>query len=179
MSRPMRTRYLKAVAAFAVGATLVACGKSAQDASVTHIGHQNKSGSAGVVKGANAPDPDLVNAVSAAGNSTTPISMKFKLTGRPTVTTPLQLLISVTPSPEVAISHILVSFQPGDGLQLQSDRTLEVSDPSPGTPIQQELTLIPQQNGVLSLSATVLVDTESGSISRTYSIPLIATDSHT
>jgi hypothetical protein len=39
--------------------------------------------------------------------------------------------------------------------------------------------VVPQQSGVLSLNATVLVDTASESISRTYAIPLIASDSQT
>ena len=37
--------------------------------------------------------------------------------------------------------------------------------------------MVPQQTGVLSLNATVVVDTDGSSLSRTYSIPLIAADS--
>jgi hypothetical protein len=84
----------------------------------------------------------------------------------------------VTPASGVTITHIHVSFQPGDGLQLQSDRSLDVTDPGAGSPIQQELTVVPQQNGVLSLDATVLVDTDSESITRVYTIPLVAADNH-
>jgi hypothetical protein len=155
----------------------VACSKSAptaQTLAATQAGTAASGSRAG-----SAADPEMVSAVSAAGNSTTPVSMKFKLAARPIVTMPVQLLVSLLPAPEVAISHIRISFQAGEGLQLQSEKILDVSEPTPGTPIQQELTLMPQQNGVLSLTATVLVDTDRGSISRTYSIPLIATDGRT
>jgi hypothetical protein len=186
MSPPMRTTrdirrpagsYCKSVTLAAASVLMAACGQSAPDASSTHAMHQGSSGAQNLSNSGAGLDPELVSAVSAAGNSTTPISMKFKLANRPMVTTPLQLLVSVMPSNDVPISHIRVSFQPGEGLQLQSERILEVSNPTPGSPIQRELTLVPQQKGVLSLSATVLVDTETGSISRTYWIPLIATDS--
>jgi hypothetical protein len=152
------------------------CGHSAQDVGATHLKHAGNGEAAASSKAS--IDPDMVNAVSAAGASTTPISMKFKLGGRPLVTTPLRLTVLVIPSPDVTINHIHVSFQPSDGLQLQTERTVDLTEPTPGTPVQEELTLVPQQSGVLSLKATVLVDTDSQSISRTYAIPLIAADSH-
>lgn len=162
----------------AAAGSLGGCGRSAQDAGAAHAMRSGKSEVTTSGKAGYGIDPDMVNAVSAAGVSTTPISMKFKLGARPLVTTPLQLTVLVIPSPDVTINHIHVSFQPGDGLQMQSDRTVDLVAPSPGIPVQEELTLVPQQIGVLSLKATVLVDTDSQSISRTYAIPLIAADSH-
>jgi hypothetical protein len=161
----------------AMAALVSACGHSTQDASDAHAKHTGKTG-ATVLKPAAGIDPDMVNAVSAAGASTTPISMKFKLGARPQVTSPLQLTVLLIPSADVTINRIHVSFQPSDGLQLQSERTLDLTELTPGAPVQEELTLVPQQNGVLSLNATVLIDTDTQSISRTYSIPLIAFDSH-
>jgi hypothetical protein len=189
MSRPMRNQrdtirlsgndHMLAAALIA-SALLAACGRSAQNPDATRAVHQAQTSAASAAKSAAAAtDQDMVSAVSAAGASTTPISVKFRLESRPTVTTPVQLTVSVIPSADVLIRHMLISFQPGDGLQLQSPRSLDVSDPSAQAPIVQQLTLVPQQHGVLSLNATVLVDTDSGSISRTYSIPLIAIDSRT
>ena len=175
MSPPMRiAAHLGVAMVFAAGGSLGGCGRSAHDAAAAHA-HMGK-GEVTSAKPGNGIDPDMVNAVSAAGVSTTPISMKFKLGGRPLVTTPLQLTVLVIPSPDVTINHIHVSFQPGDGLQLQSGRTMDLAQPAAGTPVQEDLTLVPQQAGVLSLKATVLVDTDSQSISRTYAIPLIASD---
>ena len=164
-------------ATVAMTALVTACGHTSQDAAAAHAQH---SGKGQVDKSAKVPgmDPDMVSAVSLAGPSTTPISMKFKLGSRPVVTTPLQVSVLVIPASGTDITHIRVSFQPGDGLLLQSDRSLDVTDLSAGTPIQQDVTVVPQQSGVLSLSATVLVDTDTGSITRTYSIPLVAADNH-
>ena len=36
------------------------------------------------------------------------------------------------------------------------------------------MTVVPQRNGVLSLSATLVIDYDNGSVARTYVIPLIA-----
>jgi hypothetical protein len=179
MSRPMRRAlHVDIAMLLAMTALVSACGQSSRDASDTHAKHAGKAVTSEPPKPASGIDPDMVNAVSAAGASTTPISMKFKLGGRPLVMTPLQLTLLVIPSSDVTVNHIHVSFQPSDGLQLQSERALDLTDLTPGTPVQQEITLLPQQSGVLSLNATVLVDTDSQSISRTYSIPLIAADSH-
>jgi hypothetical protein len=121
------------------------------------------------------PDPDLVSAVSSA-HSNTPIGMKFGLAARPAVGTPLKVTVALIPAAGAGISHIHASFQPGDGLLLQSDRTLDVTDPGAGVMIEQELSVVPQQSGVLSLGATVVVDMDGGSLARSYAIPLIVRD---
>ena len=114
----------------------------------------------------------MVMAVSSA-RSSTPIGMKFVLLARPVVDTPLTVKVALIPAPDAGISHIHASFQPGDGLQLQSERTLDINEPEAGTVIEQQLSVVPQQTGVLSLNATVVVDMEGGSLARSYSIPLI------
>ena len=122
-----------------------------------------------------AVDPDMVAAVSSA-HTNTPISMRFALSARPVIGTPLIVRVALVTAPDVAISHIRVSFQPGDGLQLQVERNLDISEPGAGAVIEQELSVVPQQAGVLSLNATVVVDMDGGSLARSYSIPLIAGD---
>jgi hypothetical protein len=120
-------------------------------------------------------DPDLVSAVSSA-HTNTPIGMKFGLAARPAVGTPLKVTVALIPAADAGINHIHASFQPGDGLLLQSDRTLDVSEPGAGVAIEQELSVVPQQSGVLSLGATVVVDMDGGSLARSYAIPLIVRD---
>jgi hypothetical protein len=160
----------RALATLAMAIMLAACGLST-----------NKSGAGGQPQNretkpgrqsAEIVDPDMVAAVSSA-RSTTPISMKFGLSARPAVGTPVTVTLALIPASDVGISHIHVLFQPGDGLQLQSDRTLDISQPGAGTVIEQELSVVPQQSGVLSLNATVVVDMDSGSLARSYAIPLI------
>jgi hypothetical protein len=117
-------------------------------------------------------DPDMVAAVSSA-RSSTPIGMKFGLSARPVVGTPLTVTLALIPASDVGISHIHVLFQPGEGLQLQSERNLDINQPGAGTVVEQELSVVPQQSGVLSLNATVVVDMDGGSLARSYVIPLI------
>jgi len=162
----------RALATLAMAATLAACGQAT-----------DKSGAAGQSrqpgpdkhKAGDLLDPDMVAAVSSA-HSSTPIAMKFRLSGRPLVGAPLQVVVALIPAADVTISHIHASFQPGEGLQLQAERSLDINDPTAGGVIEQELSVVPQQPGVLSLNATVVVDMDGGSLARSYAIPLIASD---
>jgi hypothetical protein len=154
-------------------AALVACGRSPS----THTAHNAKGSKSGKTVSHSSEDSDLdmVSAVS-PGGSNTPISMKFRVVDRPLVGTPVQIEVQLIPAPSVEIAHIHAVFQAGDGLQIQSDRILDVVDPQTGVALEQQLTVLPQQAGVLSLTATVVVDLDSGSIARSYTIPLIARD---
>jgi hypothetical protein len=116
----------------------------------------------------------MVAGVSQAG-SEPPIGLKFLITERPQVGLPLQIELALIPSPGSEISHIHCSLQTGEGLQLQSARTFEINAPQAGVALRQDVTVVPQQEGVLSLSATLLIDLDNGSVARTYTIPLIAT----
>ncbi len=157
----------RALATLAIAATLAACGQATDKAGAAGPTLQHRAG--------DLPDPDMVAAVSAA-HSSTPIAMKFRLMGRPVVGVPLQVVVALIPAADVTISHIHASFQPGDGLQLQTERSLDIIDPTAGGMIEQELSVVPQQAGVLSLNANVVVDMGDGSLSRSYAIPLIASD---
>jgi hypothetical protein len=153
----------------------VACGHGEHHAGASgQSQQQNRDGGPGG-KSSALIDPDMVAAVSSA-HSNTPISMRFALSARPVIGTPLTVRLALVTATDVAISHIRASFQPGDGLQLQAERNLDISDPGAGAVIEQELSVVPQQAGVLSLNATVVVDTDGGSLARSYSIPLIAGD---
>lgn len=163
------------LAAIATAVMLVACGRGTHQAGAAgQSQQQNRDNAAGRKSGATV-DPDMVAAVSSA-HSTTPISMRFVLSARPVIGTPLTVTVALVTATDVAISHIRASFQPGDGLQLQAERNLDISDPGAGAVIEQELSVVPQQAGVLSLNATVIVDTDGGSLARSYAIPLIAAD---
>jgi hypothetical protein len=164
---------LRAYSAIAVAATVAACGQApSKSGAAVQSGQQNLTLGH---KSADTLDPDMVSAVSSA-HSSTPIGMKFRLSARPVVGTPLQVLVALIPAADVDIKHIHASFQPGDGLQLQAERNLDISEPTAGGVIEEELSIVPQQPGVLSLNATVVVDTPGGSLARSYAIPLIASD---
>ena len=163
-----------AVAAVALIAALAACGRSTSP-DAAHAGQAAAAAARTAPRSSDSVDPDMVSAVS-PGGSTTPIGMKFRLQARPVVGSPLRITVALIPATNVEITHIHADFQPSEGLQLQSGRTLDINDPRSGVAFEQEVTVLPQQSGVLSLGATVVVDQDSGSIARTYTIPLIARD---
>jgi hypothetical protein len=121
----------------------------------------------------NSADQDLVSAVS-SGGSGPPLGLKFRLDTRPVVGMPAQLVLALIPSPGIEISHIHGSLQSADGLQLQSADTFDIDAPQGTEPLEQDVTIVPQRNGVLSLNAILVIDYDDVSIARTYVIPLIA-----
>ncbi len=168
----------RTLVAIAMAMMPVACGRGAHQAGAAGQSSQQNRDMGAAGKSGAAIDPDMVTAVSSA-HSNTPISMRFALSARPVIGTPLIVRVALVTATDVAISHIRASFQPSDGLQLQLERSLDISDPGSGAVIEQELSVVPQQAGVLSLNATVVVDMDGGSLARSYSIPLIAGDNPT
>lgn len=158
---------LSAVAALCL---LAGCGRTAQAPSAA--GASGLPGAKLTPKTVDGIDPDMVSAVTNGGSSI--VGIKFRLMSKPTIGMPLQVKIALLPAPDVAITHMHVSFQTGDGLQLQSEHTLDVDDPHGGVPLEQTLIVVPTQAGVLNLNATVVIEQDAASLARTYTIPLIA-----
>ncbi|MGH8232144.1 MAG: hypothetical protein ACRESY_10005 [Steroidobacteraceae bacterium] len=161
-----------ALSCVAAAALLAGCGHASNRTAAAGL----QTGAKAAHKGADIIDPNMVTAVNSA-HSNTPISMKFRLSTRPVVGTPVQVEIALIPSADASINRIHASFQPGDGLQLPGDHNIDVDDPAAGAVIEQEVSVVPQQTGVLNLNATVMVDTDGGSLARSYSIPLVVSDS--
>jgi hypothetical protein len=159
----------------ALAALLCACGSSSTAPHGAGQAHSDSpgAGSKQAAKAADSGDPDLVAAVS-PGGSDPPIGLKFRLDTRPVVGMPAQLVLALLPTPGVQISHIHGSLQVADGLQLQSAHSFDINAPQSGVPLRQEVTVVPLRNGVLSFSATLVIDYDNGSTARTYAIPLIA-----
>ena len=148
---------------------LCACGSSKEPATTTRAGSRSKP----VAAPSNKIDPDLVAAVSASGSGP-PISIKFRLDTKPIVGRPTQLVLTLIPADGIGAGHIHGALQAADGLLLQSSRSFDIDLPGGGDPVQQDVTVVPQRDGVLSLSASVAIDYQDTSLSRTYVIPLIA-----
>lgn len=157
---------------------LTGCGHSADSARAEHAAHaQARTGAErdadAAAAAATAEDADMVSAVSGVA-SVTPVGLKFKLREPPRVGQPLRLELALAQEPGLEIDSILVSLQPSDGLALESDRNIEFHAPLAGATQRMVVTLRAQQPGLLSLGATVLVDAGTTSLSRSFSIPLIA-----
>lgn len=120
-------------------------------------------------------DVDMVAAVSGSGNGT-PISMKFRVTDRPLVGQGVPINLAITVDANSDVDRIMIALKPGEGLQLNSDPVVEIREPPKGAPQIIEINIQPTQAGVLTLEAIATVDSASSSLTRTYSIPLIAID---
>ncbi len=153
---------------------LCACGSSNTPVTPRATTHKDaqRAPPANPSNGNEALERDMVAAVS-PGGSEPPIGLRFRLETKPVVGSPAQLVLALIPTPGAEISHIHGSMQ-ADGLQLESARTFDIDSPRNDAPIEQDVTIVPQRNGVLSVSATLQVDYGNGSLSRTYVIPVIA-----
>jgi hypothetical protein len=162
-----KTRVLSCVIGFAVLA-LAACGPDRSQSRRAGGGT-----GAGVASPGAADDADLNAAVSLSPASTL-FGLKFKLASSPVVGKPAMLDLVVIPTGSVVFDRVHLSLRPGDGLRLVSDNSLDTTDTTAGEPIRYQITLVPDAAGVLTLSVTLVVDAESSSLTRTYTIPLIA-----
>jgi hypothetical protein len=160
---------LKPLLFTALSLALCACGSSNAPATPAHTGARPKSAAASSISS----DPDMVAAVSASGSGP-PISVRFRLDTKPIVGRPAQLVLAVIPADGIENSHIHGALQAADGLLLQSAKSFDVDVASGGDVVQEQVTVVPQRDGVLSLSASFVIDYENTSLSRTYVIPLIA-----
>ena len=145
------------------------CGRGS-DSAPTTAGHTTRLPSGSSTTNAEA---DLVSAVSAAG-AAAPVGLKFKLAAPPRVGQPLRIDLVLNQQAGLEIDSLLVSLQPGDGLSIESDHSFEIQAPPAGATQRLTVTVRPQQQGLLSLGATVLISTADASMTRTFSIPLIA-----
>jgi len=165
-----RKTWVRSSAIGLVALALVACDS---DRAQTRRARTGASAGAGVASPGAAEDADLNAAVSLSPASTL-FGLKFKLPSAPVVGQPTTVDLVVIPTGSVVFDRVHLSLRPGDGLRLMSDSSLDTTDAPAGQPIRYEVTLVPDVAGVLTLAVTLVVDAESSSLTRTYTIPLIA-----
>lgn len=158
-----------AVLVLTAAVALMGCGSSDPDPAASGDGSGKPgSGRPGPPSGR----PDMVAAVSA---SKTPgaVDMRFALSGRPTVGQPLDIEVVMTPT--VELDALFVSFQAAEGLQLvKGAQTEHFERPKTGTTLPHTVTVIPKNDGIYYVTAVVTSDSPTESVSRNYSIPIIA-----
>ncbi|HEX9139071.1 MAG TPA: hypothetical protein VF848_04730 [Steroidobacteraceae bacterium] len=170
-TRAVRSWHYLAMATLAT--VLTACGGSGKPAA---------SQVAGAAKPAVAEAPidpdeaDMVSAVSNA-NSTTPLTLKFRIGEQPRNGSPVHVELAVVPDPAVDIDALHIAMQVSDGLKLDSPSQVSYAEPARGRNQHFEVLVHPTKPGVLSLFVTVLVDTADASLTRNYTVPLIVLDS--
>jgi hypothetical protein len=118
------------------------------------------------------PLADMVSAVS-GGPPSAPVELKFALAQRPEVGKSVEVEVAVLPVS--VLDRIAASFQAGAGLELQSGGQMQAVDkPQPGVPLSHRLTIVPRRDGIFFVSAVVHADSPEQSLTRTFSIPIIA-----
>ena len=153
-------------------ALLGACGSDGEDSSAqeqraeAHAA-KNHSGSS-----KNAVDMDMVAAPS-PGKTAGAVALKFAVTKKPEVGTPVDIRLALIPTP--GLERVVASFQASDGLELRSGaKTPTFEKPEAGTSIDHTLTVVPSSDGIFYVTAVVVSDSEQTSVARTFTIPLIA-----
>jgi hypothetical protein len=161
----------RGLAALALASLLVACSPSADEARARHDALQKPA----VAQSAAPAGPDTLDMVSAVSPADTqpPVHLKFRLREAPRLGEPLQLELALIQEPKLAIDAMHVSIQAREGLLLKSASAVDFASPAVGATQLIPVTLQPQQQGVLGLYVTVLVNTERDSLSRSFAIPLI------
>jgi hypothetical protein len=113
----------------------------------------------------------MVSGVSAAKDESI-IELKFELKDRPQLGQPLDIAIALLP--KVPASTMRVTYTSADARGLQATaEPAEYRDVQPGNIYRHELNVVPRDNGVYYVSAVVLLDSDAGSISRTFAIPVV------
>jgi hypothetical protein len=119
-----------------------------------------------------APRADMVAAVSAS-RSPGAVDVKFALAGRPVVGRPVDIRLALTPV--IELDSLYARFQASEGLELVKGAETEHLDrPRLNTEVTHTLTVTPKSDGIFYVTATVLSDSPKESVSRIYSIPIIA-----
>jgi hypothetical protein len=114
----------------------------------------------------------MVSAVTASKTGL-PVEVKFALRQRPEVGQSAELDLLVIPS--APFDRVMTSFHAEQGLTLSDGAQPIVQDrPEPGVPIAHTLKIVAQQDGVFYVDATVLVDSGTESLARTFTVPVIA-----
>jgi len=166
---PMRT--LTRVVILMLGALAVGC-DSAGDAAQPNGPAGGKHARKQVSPEAAALTANMVSAVN-TGTDSSPVDVKFELTQRPEVGKPVD--ISLVLIPTAPLERLFARFQTDDGLELvKGAETEQIARPVSGTAISHTVTVIPKRDGIFTILAIVLMDSASESVSRNFSIPLIA-----
>lgn len=114
----------------------------------------------------------MVSAVSSS-KPTNDLQLKFELRNRPVVGQPVDVDLALIPGQD--LERIYTTFQGSDGLDVTvGAKTDEIKRPPVGVPITYAITIVPQREGVFSVSAAVLADSSGSSVTRTFSVPVIA-----
>ncbi len=112
----------------------------------------------------------MVRGVSAGKDES--VELKFELKDRPELGQPL--IIAIALLPKISASAMRVTYISTDALAVQPMAApAEYRDILAGNVYRHELSVVPRDNGVYYVSAVVLLDSDTGSVARTFAIPVV------
>lgn len=107
-----------------------------------------------------------------AGKSGGLVDLKFKIKARPQLGQPL--VIDVAYLPNVASDLMRATFISTEGLSVRSSAVpADYERVQPGAVYRHQLTVVPRDSGVYFVSAIVSMQTSTGDVTRTFSIPVV------
>lgn len=115
--------------------------------------------------------PDMVAAVNASKTAGA-VELYFSIPSAPVVGQPIDIQLVITPLTD--LERIIARFQATEGLEVMHGAESGPHDnPARGVEIPHTLTVRPKADGVYAIQAIVLSDSDTQSVSRTFSIPII------
>jgi len=151
---------------------LAACGKDTESKPATTSVNAPAPGD-GTTAGDGAADAtrDMVAGVTAAKGDGL-VDLKFKVKARPQLGQPL--VIDVAFLPNVASDLMRATFISTEGLSVRSSEVpADYERVQPGAVYRHQLTVVPLYNGVYFVSAIISMQTSTGDVTRTFSIPVV------
>jgi hypothetical protein len=114
----------------------------------------------------------MVSGVAAGRAADAPVDLKFEVKSRPEVGKPVTIDIALLP--KVATEAMNITYLATEGLTVQpTTMPSKYERVQAGSLYRNQATVVPKERGVFSLSAIVMLQTETGDVTRTFSIPIV------
>ena len=156
------------VMALGLLAGIAGCDSASNDSAAPATAGATRSGSNQAAKLA----AHMVSAVSAPTDKSQ-VDVKFELAQRPEVGKPVDIALVFIPANP--LDRLYAKFTGVDGLEVvKGEETEQFARPVVGAALTHTLTVVPKRNGIFSIQAIVLTDSDRESVSRNFAIPLIA-----
>jgi hypothetical protein len=164
-----RGNYLLVIAMLAL---VAACEKDPEPAAAGAPTAAPKGNAAATAADAEDATRGMVSGVAAGRAADAVVDLKFELKSRPEVGKPLTVDIALLP--KVATETMNITYLATEGLAVQpTTMPSKYERVQAGSVYRHQATVIPKENGVFSLSAIVMVQTDTGDVTRTFSIPVV------
>jgi hypothetical protein len=161
-----------ALAGLLLTVILGACGSGHEDAQNGRANHAAKR----ALSPADALARGLVGGLTQVkpGNAPLPLEVKFALRARPSVSQPLDVDIRILPTAG-NLDRVYGKVEGEEGLELVGSGELaEAARPVENIPIDRSIQVLPKQDGIYNLTATISVDMAGQVSTQTYTFPVIA-----